>query len=84
MRRQPYHDQGCKETTLHGRSGRMVSLWPIASGDALTASPHFRGIADMAGPASLPGPVAIDTREPRDGTVNKGLRWPSLNKLYYS
>jgi len=46
-----------------------VHTWPVTTGDALTANRRFRGIADMAGPASLPGPVAIDTREPQDGTV---------------
>ncbi len=47
-------------------------FWPIATGDALTASRRFRGIADLAGPASSPGPVASDTREPQDGTFKKG------------
>ena len=41
---------------------------PIATDDALTASRRFRRIADFAGPASSPGPVATDTREPQDGT----------------
>ena len=41
-----------------------VHTWPIATGNALTANRRFRGIADMAGPVSLPAPVAIDTRKP--------------------
>ena len=47
---------------------RHIPTLPIATGDILTARRRFRGIADMAGPASLPGPVAIGTREPQDGT----------------
>jgi hypothetical protein len=42
-------------------SSLIVFYWPIATGGALTADRRFRGIADMAGPASLPGPVAIVT-----------------------
>jgi hypothetical protein len=46
-----------------------VRTWPIATNHASTANRRFRGIADMAGPASLPDTVAIGTREPQDGTV---------------
>jgi hypothetical protein len=46
-------------------AGWQISL-PIATGEALTASRRFRGIADMGGPASLPGRIAIDTRRCTD------------------
>jgi hypothetical protein len=41
-----------------GNTG-CVRTWPIATHDALTANRRFQGIADMAGPASLPGPGAF-------------------------
>jgi len=59
---------GLRQDTLKGVPYKVscvhddVRIWPIATGDALTAGRHFRGIADMAGPASWPGqPGGITT-----------------------
>jgi hypothetical protein len=35
----------------------------------------------MAGPCSLPRSVAIETRQPQDGTVKKGLHRPRLSAI---
>jgi hypothetical protein len=51
---------------------------------------HFDGRPSLSGHSgrgwtcSLPGPVAIDTRQSQDGTVKKGLQRPRLSAIVIS
>ena len=54
---------------------------------ALRDGRHFDGQPSLSGhcghgwTCSLPRPVAIDTRQPQDGTVKKGLHRPRLSAI---
>jgi hypothetical protein len=46
-----------------------------------SSQPSLSGHCGHGWTCSLPRPVAIDTRQPQDGTVKKGLHRPRLNAI---
>jgi hypothetical protein len=64
------HSPGTHPQRILGDGCRGRSI-PFATGVFLTAGRHFRGIADVAGPCSLPGPVAIEIQRSQDGRLKR-------------
>jgi hypothetical protein len=61
---------------------KYARFWPFATGDILTATGRFRGIADMAGPAGCPAQSRLTRGNHRSAPSKRACTGPGSAQLF--